>query len=211
MNNSIFIDNTIKLIAKKLNERNINYYIVGAIGGYIDAGLDIQRKHDDLDILIEEKYVDKLNEVFDGTEFDFFDNRFDSEKILNEYGYTDGNHEVYALHKYSDFHIGFFLFTHDEYSYTIVEYFRDGFNQKRLDRTLPIRYFKYQYNEVPISYNGINVKVARKELIYKNKKVMGREKDLFDIQKLEPTLNYEIFNNLKGLSKQRKTNIIDLR
>lgn len=210
MNNIIFVNDVIKFIATKLNEKNINYYIVGAIGGYIDSGLEIERKHDDLDILVEEKDVDKLNEVFVDTEFDFFDNRFNSEKVLNEYGYTDGDHEVYAVHKYSDFHIGFFLFKYDEYSYTIIEYFRDEFKQKRLDRTLPIHYFKYQYNDVPISYKGVKLKVVRKELIYKNKKVMGREKDLFDIQKLEPTLNYEILNNLKGLSKQRKTNVVDL-
>lgn len=205
-----FINDTIKLVTKKLNERKINYYIAGAIGGYLDAGLEVQREHGDLDILIEEKDVDKLNEVFDGTEFDFFDNRFNSEKVLNEYGYTDGDHEVYALHRNSDFHIGFFLFTYDEHSYTIIEYFRDGNKQKRLDRTLPIKYFAYQYNEIPVSYMGVNVKVARKELIYKNKKVMGREKDLFDIKQLEPTLNLDILDNLKGLSKQRKVNIVNL-
>ena len=210
MSDTKFVNETILMICKKLNELSINYYIAGAIGGYIDAGISLERKHDDLDILIEEKDVEKLKIVFENTDFDFYDNRFISEKVLNEYGYTDGDHEVCAWHKFSDFHIGFFLVSFDEDSYTISEYFKDNNKQKKLDRTLPIEYFKYQYNEVPINYLGVNVKVARKELIYKNKKAMGREKDLFDIERLERCLDYQILDGLKGLSKKRESKIIEL-
>ena len=210
MSDTKFVNETIVMICKKLNELSMNYYIAGAIGGYIDANIPLERKHEDLDILIEEKDVDKLKIVFENTDFDFYDNRFISEKVLNEYGYTDGDHEVCAWHKFSDFHIGFFLVSFDEYCYTISEYFKDGNKQKKLDRILPIEYFKYQYNETPINYLGVNVKVARKELIYKNKKAMGREKDLFDIEKLESHLDYQILDGLKGLSKKRESKIIEL-
>ena len=210
MGNNDFVNNVIKMITRKLNEQNINYYIAGAIGGYIDAGIPLQREHGDLDILIEEKDIEKLNNIFRDTDFDFYDNRYTSKKVLNEYGYTDGDHEVCAWHKYSDFHIGFFIFRYDEGGYTIVEYFKDGERQKRLDRTLPIECFNYQYNDESINYLGEKIKTVRKELIYKNKKVMGREKDLFDIEKLQPTLEKERLENLKGLSKKRKTNIVDL-
>ena len=55
-----------------------------------------------------------------------------------------------------------------------------------------------------------DLKVARKELIYKNKKAMGREKDLFDIERLERCLDYQILDGLKGLSKKRESKIIEL-
>lgn len=200
------VDRSIKFVANKLNSININYYIVGAIGGYIDAGVPIKRVHDDLDIMIEENDIDKVRSIFYESDYTFFDNRYDNNKILNELGFTDGDHEVYAKHKYSDFHIGFFLYSKDKEKYTIIEYFKDNNICKRLERSLPIEIFQYQYNEDAM-YSDIKVKVARKELIYKNKKVMNREKDIFDINNLEDKIDFEILNKLKGLGKLRESKI----
>ena len=209
-NNIEFINKQIKFISSKLNELNIDFYIVGAIGAYIDANIPLQRQHDDLDLMIEEKSVSKLSEIFKETNFDFFDNRFTSNKTLNEYGYPEGEHEVYAKLKNSDFHIGFFLYYKNKETYTICEYFNQKGKQKKLERTLPLEIFNYQYNNNQINYLGNIIKVVRKELIYKNKFVMNRKKDLFDIELLEPTLNKDILNKLKGISKIRKTTIIDI-
>lgn len=205
-----FINNTLKFICEKLNDNDINYYVVGAIGAYIDAGLPLERIHEDIDIMIEEKYIDKLENIFKNTDFEFHDNRMSSNKVLNEYGYTDGDHEVYAKYKYSDFHIGFFLFHYDDNSYTITEYFNEKGKHKKLERTLPIEFFASQYNDDWITYLGFKLKVVRKETIYKNKLVMDREKDLFDIKKLKPTIESNKLDKLNGLSKYRKTAIIDL-
>lgn len=209
-NNIDFINNQISFISKKLNEKSINFYIVGAIGAYIDASIPLQRQHDDLDLMIEEKDVIKLHDIFKDTDFEFHDSRFTSNKTLNEYGYPEGDHEVYAKLKDSEFHIGFFIYYKDKDTYTICEYFNQDNKAKKLERTLPINIFNYQYNDTPINYLGNVVKVARKELIYKNKVVMNREKDLFDLNILEPTLDKNILDNLKGLSKIRKTTIIDI-
>lgn len=95
-----FINNTLKFICENLNDNNINYYVVGALGAYIDASLPLERIHEDIDIMIEEKYIDRLENIFKNTDFEFHDNRMSSNKVLNEYGYTDGDHEVYAKYKY---------------------------------------------------------------------------------------------------------------
>ncbi len=205
-----FINNTLKFICENLNDNNINYYVVGALGAYIDASLPLERIHEDIDIMIEEKYIDRLENIFKNTDFEFHDNRMSSNKVLNEYGYTDGDHEVYAKYKYNDFHIGFFLFHYDDNSYTITEYFNEKGIPKKLERTLPIEFFKLQYNDDWITYLGVKLKVVRKETIYKNKLVMNREKDLFDIKKLEPIIESNKLDKLNGLSKYRKTAIIDL-
>ena len=201
-----FVDEAIKFVAKKLNDINVDFYIVGAIGGYIDACVPLQRVHEDLDIMIEEKDIDKVKEAFLGSEYEFNDNRYDNNKVLNSFGYTDGDHEVYAQHKHSDFHIGFFLYCRDDEKYTMIEYFKDNGVCKRLERSLPINIFKYQYNE-DVLYDGLKVKVSRKEMIYKNKKVMNREKDIFDVNNLEDKIDYRILEGLKGLSKLRKSKV----
>lgn len=202
------VDEAIKFISDKFNSININYYIVGAIGGYIDAGLPIMRSHDDLDIMIEEKDINIVKVVFNNSKYTFCDNRYDNNKTLNENGYTDGDHEVYASYNMSDFHIGFFLYSKDDEKYTIIEYFKENNICKRLERSLPIDIFKYQYNDEAM-YGDIKVKVARKELIYKNKKVMNRDKDIFDVKNLEDKIDFNILEKLKGLSKLRTSKIIE--
>ena len=198
-----FLKEQLVFVCDLLNNNNINYYVVGALGAYIDANIPIMRKHDDIDIMILEKDVIKLKKIFDNSNYIFYDNRFKSDKILNEYGYTDGDHEVYAQYKYNDFHIGFFLFDKDDEYYSIIEYFKENGIQKRLIRKLPLRYLKYQYNETKTKYLGVNIKTVTKECIYKNKKNMNRDKDIFDIKNLEKYINYEKLNNLSGMSKER--------
>lgn len=207
MNND-FLNETIRFIVGKLNSKKINYYIVGAIGAYIDANVSFVREHEDLDLMIEEKDVEKLKDIFENSDFIFKDNRFNPSKKLNKYGYPEGEHEVVAVHKFSSFHIGFFLFIYNNSDYTVVEYFKDNDVVKKLERSLPIKYFNYQYNNEIKKYLNLEIKVVRKELIYKNKKVMNREKDFYDIKILEPLLDYEILDNLKGLSKIRVSKII---
>ncbi len=201
-----FVGTTLKLVC----ERGVNYYVEGAIGAYLDAGLPLQRVHGDIDIMIEEKDVEKLKDAFEGTDFEFHDNRLVSDRVLNERGYTDGEHEVYAQYKYGDSHIGFFLFRLEGDSYTMIEYFRENGVQKKLERTLPMKFFAAQRNELPIDYFGTKLRTVRKETVYKNKLAMEREKDLFDLEKLEPTIEAEKLEKLSGMSKVRKTRIIEL-
>ena len=117
-----FINKTINKVKSLLDDNNINYYIVGAIGAYIDANLSISRIHDDLDIMIEEKYIDKLKSIFSDNDFKFYDNRLKSNKVLNEFGYADGDHEVYVT--CDNFHIGFILYEITDDSYSFIDYLR---------------------------------------------------------------------------------------
>lgn len=201
------VDRALKYVCPKLNALDIDYYVVGAVGAYLSLGVDSGRVHDDLDILIDEKYVDLLEGVFKDGEYAFCDNRYYSDKTLNEKNYTDGKHEVIAEAKDSDFHIGFFLFSKTDTQYTITEYFRDGDKQLKLERTLPIKYFKYQYDDEPILYNGVEFKTVTPECIYKNKLGMNREKDKYDRGILSNFLDAERLDYLSGMSKERVTSI----
>lgn len=204
MNN---IDNVLNFICPKLNDLKINYYIVGAIGAYSSVGLKSNRTHDDLDILIEEKDVCLLKDVFENSEYDFYDNRYTSKKTLNGNNYTEGEHEVIAKQKNTDFHIGFFLFTKNNEQYTITEYFKEGNLQKKLERTLPIKYFKYQYSDNLVQYGRTHFKTVTVECIYKNKLNMNREKDKYDCEILKKYLDINKLNHLKGMGKERLISI----
>lgn len=201
------VDKALEYICPKLNALGVDYYIVGAVGAYLRAGIDSGRLHDDLDILIEEKSVDLLEEVFKNSDYEFQDNRFSSEKILNEKNYTDGEHEVIAKAKNSDFHIGFFLFSKTSETYTITEYFRDGDIQKKIERTLPIKYFEYQYDDEPIRYGGSQFKTVTPECIYKNKLGMEREKDKYDCGMLRSLVDSGRLGRMRGMSKDRVISI----
>lgn len=197
------VDNALNFVCSKLNALKINYYIVGAVGAYLSIGLKSNRIHDDLDILIEEKDVYLLKDVFLNSDYNFYDNRYTSEKTLNENNYTEGEHEVIAKQKNRDFHIGFFLLSKDEEQYTITEYFKANNLQKKIERTLPIKYFTYQYSNNLIRYKGTHFKTATVECIYKNKLSMNREKDKFDCEIFGKYIDLNKLDHLKGMSKDR--------
>lgn len=199
------VDKAINFLCPKLNDLKVNYYIVGAIGAYLSACVKSNRVHEDLDILIEEKDIHLLRDIFKDSDYDFYDNRYMSIKTLNEKGYTDGEHEVIAKQKNSNFHIGFFLLSKTTEEYSIIEYFKEGNTQKKIERKLPIKYFQYQYSDNLIKYKETYFKTVTVECIYKNKLSMNREKDKYDCNMLKEYLNLDKLDHLKGMSKDRQT------
>ena len=90
--NKEFIEKTLICLIKSMYNEKIDFYIVGSIAGYIDAGIDIKRKHDDIDIMIKEKDIPKLKNIFKDSDYIFNDDRFCTNKYLNDKGYTEGEH-----------------------------------------------------------------------------------------------------------------------
>ena len=206
--NDEFLLEQLSFICNRLNDEEIDYYVVGALGGYIDCNLEITRKHDDIDIMILEKEIEKLYDVFKNSDYIFIDNRKHSNKTLNDKGFTEGDeHEVYAQYKYNNFHIGFFMYSRTNETYSIIEYFKEDGNQRKLIRTLPIRYFEYQYDNNYKTYKEIKLKTVRVECIYNNKKKMDREKDKYDNSIYERYIDDSIIQKMSGKSKYRVTKI----
>lgn len=196
-----------------LNKNNIKFYLVGAIGAYIDANLNLTRKHDDIDILIEEKDVVVLKSILYNTIYHLKDSRFYNNRVLNSNGYVDGTkeyeHEIIINIDNSNIHIGLFLYRMSEDTYTLIDYFFDG-KMKKLERSLPIRYFYNSYDDTPKIINNVKIFTVRKEYVYKNKLVSKREKDLYDIKLLEPFIDENILLSLNNMHKYRITKIIEV-
>ena len=199
-----FILEQLKFICDRLNNFNINYYVVGALGAYIDCNLEICRQHEDIDIMMLEKDIEKLSDVFKNSKYEFHDNRKNSNKILTANGFTEGDeHEVYAKYVENDFHIGFFMYDINDKIYSIIEYFKENNIQKRIIRTLPIKYFLYQYDDNYKEYHGIKLKTVKVECIYKNKENMNREKDKYDLEIFKKYINNDTLMNMSGKGKYR--------
>ena len=66
------------------------------------------------------------------------------------------------------------------------------------------------FNNQKINYLGVEVKVIRKETIYKMKSVMNWEKDKLDRERLAPIIDFVKLNKLNGLSKIRQTKILEI-
>lgn len=206
-----FLLSQISFICNKLNKQWIKYYLVGALSGYIDCNLEITREHDDIDIMILEKDINKLYDIFKDSDYTLIDNRNQSNKFLNNKGFTEGEyHDVYATYKNTKFHIGFFLYSFTDEDYSIIEYFRKEGCQKRLIRTLPIEYFKCQYDNKFKIYKGIKLKTAKVECIYNNKRNMTRDKDKYDNSIFEKYIDKAIISKMSGKSKYRITKIENL-
>ena len=99
----------LEILAKKMNERGIDYQLAGALCSYIKYGVESNRTHDDIDINLNEKDIDKFREVCEEMGLQFQDNRLTTPRVLKN-GIPSGEHEVIATLDGSDFHIGAFCF-----------------------------------------------------------------------------------------------------
>lgn len=118
-----------------LNQAGIEYTVVGALPCYLKGAGELIRYHDDIDILIQDKDIDKLKAVIESygeAEYQIVDNRQQSKAILVDFNAdgspivkNGGNHEVYLQHSTSEFHVGFFLYDKYDDRYETKRYYTD--------------------------------------------------------------------------------------
>lgn len=109
--NHELIDMTLQNLCTGLNELGVDYYLVGALPCYLLTGAEDKRYHDDIDLMLNERDIPKVQAMLEKSDFTFSDDRMDSPKRVKA-GKTmpSGDHEVCARHNSSEFHIGFFCF-----------------------------------------------------------------------------------------------------
>lgn len=190
--NHKIVNESIQEVCNKFNELGIDYYIVGALPVYLQAG-EMQRKHEDIDFMVAEKDLPLVAKALSTTIYKFEDNRLDSPRVLDENGnLTCGDHEVVASRDDDKFHLGFFLFKREkDGSVTQREY------HARLDENgnkIPVlatrqfskELFEYNYGGKPVKYLNTQFKASTPESVYDIKSFMleegYREKDDFDVK-----------------------------
>lgn len=99
----------LETLVQKLNEKGVDYQLAGALCAYIKYGEESQRIHDDIDLNINEKDINKFKEICEEIGLFFSDNRMITTRTLKN-GIPAGEHEVIATLYGSNFHIGAFCF-----------------------------------------------------------------------------------------------------
>ena len=212
--NHALIEQTLKSTCDKLNELGVDYYVVGALSTFIKTGTPLFRYHGDLDFMVSEADLPKVQEALKESNYNFADDRLDNKKRYSpEVGHTQGEHEVIANHKENEFHLGFFLFRREEdKSITVREYFMDEENgvkrPKILERNIPEELAALEYSEEYTEFAGTRFRASTPESVLAKKMYTRHEKDLLDIQALEGKVDLEKLEEMKKY--QSTTKVVDI-
>lgn len=215
--NHALIDSTISSLCSKLNELDVDYYLVGAVSAFIGNGISLFRYHEDLDFMIAEKDIDKVREALKDSDYVFSDNRLATDKTYDpKVGHTQGEHEVIARHKENEFHLGFFLFDRQrDNSIDIIEYYKGRKDGKDvpmvLKRHLPKELVELEYMVESTEYANTSFRTSTPESIYSKKVYTAKGKDLLDIHALEGKIDFEKIEEAKRIRTTTKTMCADTK
>lgn len=192
------------------NQYGIDYYIVGALPCFLKTNQPLFRYHDDIDIMVNEDDISKIKEILENTNYEFYDDRFPSLERFYEMQENTPPHTILAQNKENEFHLGFFCFRREnDNSITMREYSHRLENgevavdvKERLSNPLSTA---LQYDENPMSYNGVSFKTCSIENVYKLKQYTKRLKDITDMKKLEP---YVDKHKLLMLQEQKNRDVV---
>lgn len=183
-------------ICNKFRELDIDYYLVGGFPCYLKTDGILRRFHSDIDFMINEKDISKLQQLIQDENWHFFDNRLDSKKSWNGDINRNpiGEHEIIARYDNSIFHIGGVCFRRGIKGELINrEYFtsNDG-NPMVMEIHNSLELTKLDYPDDYSEFNGILFKSCSMESIYVRKKINGRDKDKGDINFLEKYVDKQL-------------------
>lgn len=202
--NHKLIENSLKILCDKLNELGVDYYLVGALATFIGTKTPLFRYHGDIDFMVAEKDLEKVKQTLQGTEYEFFDNRLDNKKSLeNGVGHTQGEHEVIANNKFNEFHLGFFLFRREkDESITIREYFMDKEKNGKevpmvLERNCLKELVDLEYTSEETEFAGTKFKTSTIESVYVKKMYTKTPKDMLDIEVLKDKIDEKKITEMK--------------
>lgn len=213
--NHALINKTLKVICDKLNALGVDYYVVGALSTFIETGTPLFRYHGDLDFMVSEADLPKVQEALADSYYNFSDDRLNNKKNYSpEAGHTRGEHEVIANHKENEFHLGFFLFRREkDQSITVREYFMEEENgvkiPKILERHIPSELARLEYSEETTEFAGTSFRTSTPESVVLKKMHTRHPKDLLDIKALKGKVDYDKMEEMKRYQTTTKVVPVD--
>lgn len=187
-------------IIPKLQEAGVDYYLAGALCGYLKYGEESSRCHEDLDFMVNEEDLDKFQKVCEDMGFSFFDHRMNSPRVLkNEI--PSGEHEVIATTPLSDFHIGVFCFERlVDGTFVMKGYYHDDENRPMCrEEVFSSELAKEAFDSEVIDYKGNPLPITSPEYLYTLKRYTRGLKDLKDLSFLEGKIDQDKLARIKQL------------
>lgn len=196
--NHTLIEATLKTVCDRLNAQGVDYYVVGALSTFIATETPLFRYHGDIDFMVSEEDLPKVQVAMKGTEYEFSDDRLDNQRRLAKDGsHAQGEHEVIANHKDNEFHIGYFLFRREpDGAITVREYFMEEVENgvkvpKILERHLPKELVELEYSSKETEFAGTKFRCSTPESVIAKKEFTNHPKDRLDIEKLKGKIDPE--------------------
>lgn len=196
--NHALIEATLKTVCDRLNAQGVDYYVVGALSTFIATETPLFRYHGDIDFMVSEEDLPKVQAAMKGTDYEFSDDRLNNQRRLAKDGsHAQGEHEVIANHKDNEFHLGYFLFRREpDGAITVREYFMEedenGVNApKILERYLPKELAELEYSSEETEFAGTKFRCSTPESVIAKKEFTNHPKDRLDIEKLKGKIDPE--------------------
>lgn len=193
----------LKELVKRLNKDRVDYQLAGALCSYIKYGEESKRTHDDIDICLNEKDMEKFSQVCQELGLNFSDQRNNPPRVLQN-GIPCGEHEVIAEENNSDFHIGAFCFERKENGEVVVKgYYKDKDKNtcSRNEILLP-KLAKEIYGGETVIQEGIPLKITPPEYIYMLKSYTMQPKDRIDLEFMEDKIDKEKLAMIHEMEKE---------
>ena len=109
---------TIKKVYSEINKNGINAYMIGGISSAIQAGIDLYRQNDDIDLMVSKEDLLQLIEGLQNIGYSVEDKRGDSAGVFHP-----ADHELNADINSSDMlGVGIFVFERKEGTVIINSY-----------------------------------------------------------------------------------------
>lgn len=196
--NHALIEQTLKTVCDRLNEQGVDYYVVGALSTFIATKTPLFRYHGDIDFMVSEVDLPKVQAAISGTDYEFSDDRLNNKRRLAKDGsHAQGEHEVIANHKDNEFHLGCFLFRREpDGAITVREYFMEERGNgvkvpKILERHLPKELAELEYSGEETEFAGTKFRTSTPESVIAKKEFTRHSKDILDIEKLRGKIDPE--------------------
>jgi hypothetical protein len=189
-------------LVNMLNRENIDYYLAGSLCGYLKYGEESDRCHDDIDITLNERDIDKFKKICLNLGLNFSDNRMTSPRVLKN-GIPSGEHEVIATSSESDFHIGAFPFERLADGTIISKgYYHDEENNPcAREEIISPELANEIYGGEVTQINGEAVRITAPEYVYSLKSYTKSQKDQHDLEVFSDKINVDKLNRIKSLGK----------
>ena len=200
---------TLKRVFEKINEKEIKVYLIGGISAAIQANVDLYRKNEDLDLMINIEEQEKLLQLLKEMNYSVEDRRRNlTRNLVDDEGVFHAlDHEFNADTNEDLLGIGIFTYEKKEgkiftqsYAYHKKENRYIGYEHE-----MPERLFGLMYDNEEKVYHGVKVRCQTRAYTYLKKKRGTRDKDKLDAEIIERVLDRPDYEKIEEIKRLEKT------
>ena len=203
--NHALIFHKLEEILPLLQQEGIDYYLGGALGGYLKYGAESDRCHDDLDFMVNEADLEKFQKICEQLGYTYSDHRMYSSRVLLN-GIPSGDHEIMATSGDSDFHIGVFCFERLADGTIILKgYYHNEMNQPCCrQEIISDQLAREIFEKNSVDFRGQPMSIIAPEFLYGMKKYTNSEKDQHDIAFLDDKIDREKLERIQRMNQTER-------